>query len=101
MLSRFDTGLFISDFYTRKEVMTLPGARLFQWALSAFARGRVHVSWDDADDGCDALHQAGFAAASLELASGQIHAVNMDSARRNAYVRIIKAITEPGGSADR
>ncbi len=59
LLHGYPSGLYLSDLHLG-ESARLPGVRLFRQLLSLFARGRVHLHFDGAEEVCRALAGAGF-----------------------------------------
>ncbi|MCG8418632.1 MAG: class I SAM-dependent methyltransferase [Proteobacteria bacterium] len=79
-LAQFPDGLYLTDLYPRSTVADLPGLRLFVAALSAFARGRVHLHFDRPAAAEQALLRCGFDAAQVRPAIDFL-----DPATRSAY----------------
>jgi O-methyltransferase involved in polyketide biosynthesis len=63
VLADFPTGLYLSDLHTRADASGVRGARLFRRLLSLFARGEVHLHFDDPEAAEGGLTEAGFAGA--------------------------------------
>ncbi len=64
-LRRFPRGVYLSDLILRGG-NRIPLVVGFQWLLSAFVRGRVHMHFDSAEDAEDALASAGLTGVLLD-----------------------------------
>lgn len=89
-LQRFPRGLYLSDLILRDGTHG-PIATAFQWLLSAFVRGRVHMHFASAEEAEDALAAAGLTGVLLdprELAF-ELPGLELEGAGR---VRIVEAM---------
>lgn len=95
-LGGFGQGLYLADLHTRATAGGVRGARVFQRLLSVFARGQVHLHFDDPAGAEAGLRAAGFAqarvydpvelAGQVELPSVRNHVVHIVCARAAAQV---------------
>ena len=86
-LARFEHGLYLSDLHVDADAPAVL-SRMFAGTLSAFVRSPVRVHFADASEARDALLGAGFAEASVDLASHHPAAAGLNGAER---VRIVRA----------
>jgi O-methyltransferase involved in polyketide biosynthesis len=63
VLSRYPSGLYLSDLHLAQDMERVRGARAFAALLSVFARGKVHLHYGDSGEAGRALLAAGFAEA--------------------------------------
>jgi O-methyltransferase involved in polyketide biosynthesis len=68
LLGGFPHGLYLSDLHLAGDLQRVPGARAFSALLSVFARGRVHLHYQDETEAGAALLAAGFAEARIHPA---------------------------------
>jgi O-methyltransferase involved in polyketide biosynthesis len=95
-LSAHGIGLYLSDLNLAGDVGGMRGARAFRVLLSAFARGRVHLHYRDADEAAAALRNAGFAEARLHL-PGDFPEVEVPGRERRHVVRVVEARARRSG----
>ena len=79
-----------------KRIATIPGIGAFMRALSAFARGRVHIHFERAQDARAALLDCGFDDASVDSAAGILAPHGIAIPARSAKVGVLQArVTRP------
>jgi O-methyltransferase involved in polyketide biosynthesis len=93
VLRGFAHGLYLADLNLAGDTDGMRAARAFQLLLSAFARGRVHLHFDDALAAEQALGDAGFARATAHLPEGFAEAA-VPGRERGHVVRVLEAWTE-------
>lgn len=97
-LAAFPTGLYLSDLIVR-EGNKSPMIAGFQWLLSAFVRGKVHMHFATAHDAEQALDTAGFDAALLDPRDFAHELPGLE--RRGAgRVRIVEALARKPKNPD-
>lgn len=65
VLRRYPAGLYVSDLYTERPLGRVGGARAALLAISAFARGSVHLHFPDPAEAAAAARAAGFEQCSI------------------------------------
>jgi O-methyltransferase involved in polyketide biosynthesis len=91
-LQRFPRGLYLSDLILRQGNAG-PFVASFQWLLSAFVRGKVHMHFDSVDEAEDELGEAGLAGLLLDPRDFASELPALDEAGA-ARVRIVEAIVQ-------
>jgi O-methyltransferase involved in polyketide biosynthesis len=89
-LRRFPRNLYLSDLILREGNRT-PLVVGFQWLLSAFVRGRVHMHFDSAQEAEDALESAGLTGVLLDPCDLAFELPDLELAGA-ARVRIVEAM---------
>jgi O-methyltransferase involved in polyketide biosynthesis len=93
VLSRFPSGVYLSDLNLSKDAAGMRGARAFRLLLSAFARGKVHLHFADDTEAVAALSAAGFVHPVLHRPD-QVPGVDVPGRDRGHAVRLIEAQAE-------
>ncbi|MBV8430947.1 MAG: class I SAM-dependent methyltransferase [Solirubrobacterales bacterium] len=84
VLEGFRTGRYISDIHIG--AVQDATIRAFRVLLSVFVRGRVHLHFDSPGEVVEALRDAGFASARVQLAADLGSGESADSASRLAHI---------------
>lgn len=92
-LRRFPHGVYLSDVLLRDDNHNAFGVA-FQWLLTAFVRGRVHLHFADAAAAEDALASAGLTAVLLDPRELAFELPDLELAGAGR-VRVIEAVPEP------
>ncbi len=90
-LKAFPSGTYLCDLGVAAELDSYLTARVFRRALSVFARGRVHVHFEDADMAERELREAGFADARAILPREMAGEVDIPISRGPAPLRVVHA----------
>lgn len=91
VLSRYPSGVYMSDMYLRGEVGRVAGSRAFTAALGAFTRGRVHIHFQDEVRAGAALAHAGFARTTSWRVSELAEATGLTPMQAETPVRVVEA----------
>ncbi len=90
-MKRFAGGVYLSDYYLRDDTNKVRGARTMSTLISWFVKGATHMPYADEPELVQALAAAGFADATVHRAGDFSSALQIENARRSAYVRVIEA----------
>ena len=91
-LRGFPHGFYFSDLNLSGDVGHMRGAKLFQFLLQLFARGQVHLHYDNPEEVAAAMRSCGFAHADVHSPSEFEHEVELPK-RRRQLVRVLDAQT--------
>lgn len=92
-MRRFSQGLYLSDYYLRRDTERVLGARPMFKVMGWFVEGRIHLPiWHDTDL-YTALEEVGFSEATIHVAGDFARELQIEPPRRSAYVRVIEART--------
>ena len=89
-LRGFPTGVYFSDLNMSGDLSGMHSARVFRRLLQVFARGKVHLHYEDADQAQGALHGAGFRDVRIHK-PGDFPEVDFPGRERQHVVRVIEA----------
>jgi O-methyltransferase involved in polyketide biosynthesis len=89
-LRGFPHGVYFSDLNMSGDLSGMHSARVFRQLLSLFARGKVHLHYEDADQAQHALHGAGFRDVRIHK-PGELPEVDFPGRERKHVVRVIEA----------
>lgn len=90
VLGRFPVGLYLSDLNLAGDLEGMRAARAFRALLSAFARGKVHLHYETAEEAEKALRGAGFREATLHRPT-DFPELDFPGRDRHHVVRIVVA----------
>jgi O-methyltransferase involved in polyketide biosynthesis len=90
VLARFPEGLYLSDLNIAGDVAGMRSAHLFRRLLSLFARGEVHLHYQEDREVAAALRAAGFEHIAVKT-PGEFPAVDFPGRNRRHVVRLIEA----------
>jgi O-methyltransferase involved in polyketide biosynthesis len=92
-MSRFSEGLYLSDYYLRRDSLRVVGVRPMSKLLGWFVDGGVHLSLQEESDLYAGLGQAGLSDVNIHMAGDFAQRLQIESPKRSAYVRVIEART--------
>jgi O-methyltransferase involved in polyketide biosynthesis len=91
VLRRYPRGRYLSDLNLAGDVGGMRTARAFRLLLQAFARGKVHLHYQDDAEAIGALRGAGFAQAAIHVPGAFAGLVDVPAPDRHHVVRLIEA----------
>jgi O-methyltransferase involved in polyketide biosynthesis len=92
-LRGFPAGLYLSDLNLDGDAAGMVAVRIFRRVLAAFARGRIHLHFDEAASAAAALAEAGFPGAGVHLPEVFRTEVELPDPGRGYFVRVLEART--------
>lgn len=90
-MQRFSGGVYLSDYYLRGDTNKVLGARTMAKLISVFVQGATHMPFEDETALRAALSAAGFGDTYIHRAGDFAAELQIENARRSAYVRVIEA----------
>ncbi len=84
-------GLYLSDYYLRGDTNKVLGARAMSKLISWFVRGATHMPLEDDPSLEAALASCGFVNSRIHRAGDFASELQIENAKRSAYVRVIEA----------
>lgn len=91
VLGRFPSGVYLSDLNLAGDLGGMRSAKVFRVLLEAFARGRVHLHYQDDDEAAAALRACGFARVTVHRPAEFAGVVEIPGAERGHVVRLLEA----------
>ena len=93
-LGDFPSSLYLADHYLRGDSESIWGVKTFARLLSWFAKGTVHMPYDQEHELAEALEDCGFDDVNVHRAGDYAGTLPVAGPRQSAYVRIIEACTD-------
>ena len=90
-MHRFSGGVYLSDYYLRGDTNKVLGAKTMSRLISLFVQGATHMPFEDETALHAALSSAGFLDTRVHRAGDFASELQIENARRSAYVRVIEA----------
>jgi len=90
-LAGYPADLYLSDLHLAADASAIPLGRAFRRFLGAFARGTVHLHFDDEADALRALESAGFSEPKLRQAQEFRDALELPECDAHTVVRVVEA----------
>ena len=92
-MERFSEGLYLSDYYLRRDTNRVLGAGAMYRLIGWFVSGSVHLPLANDAELYDALGESGLSQVAIHTAGDFAQQLQIESPKRSAYVRVIEART--------